>query len=628
MKKKIAMASMFLLAVSLLLSVSHGYAYDETYHYRFDDISGASGRGPQWVVMTDAANSVGAPIEGAHSEDIRISGDIVNSRNPVYIRNAALNGIAEAEAPVSFIFAAFAGNTVSPAVSFAWSSADTEGGIFYDQDVTIGEDAYSAAKTRLPGVSAAEKRFRFDLTKTRGSSLFGTERTYMRFHQNPDYDPSQTLQIPLVLANVAGGSAQQSPLLFRTSLRDLSGSITAYSHFEWAVDSDIEAGGEGDWIFVPLASEEINSNRVSYRLVSSVRNFSGIRYGLDRYDMLGVRETLRPYKWTMDLPVNVKDVSPDIRLQELSHMAPGLITAYEQPFDVVGARQNVYSAYAVDPIGGAPRNPFDLTLVYPPIFGLTRGESSGDGYRVTGFQLLPSDIDFLKKAASALGGRKAVMPSLDIVDASTVTGAFVTADAIATVRVNRVMPEDMMRSNDVRGILPLHITLSLPSGNRFISPKWDELLAEFKKSGDARGLFAKNFSLYSYSDNRITDVFAWLSNNGALEKTVKVFVDEERGCVTLSFIALLLDGGPAMRTLHDSSAVSSFSYDYLAIGDGDEDDSWDITFYVAPLSDSPGGTETPGSGSSSGGSGGGCDSGLAASALLLSVALALKKRGD
>jgi hypothetical protein len=624
-KKKFLAAPIFLMflsAISLLLPAVPGYGYDGSHHYRFDDISGTSGRGSQWVVMTASSNSIGAPLEGPHSEDIKTSGDIVDSRSPVYIRNAVLNNIVSSDEPISFIFAAFSGTTVSPVVEFAWRGGVVPGtDVSYTQDVTIGGDAYSAEKTSLSGSFDPVKRFQFSMTKTKNSSSFGTERTYMRFHQNPYYDPSQTLQIPFVLANVASGSARQSPLLFRAALRNLLGDIAAYDHFEWSVDGNKEVDG-GDWIFVPLKSESINANAVNYRLVSSVRNFSGIRYGLDRYDMLGNRKTLHPYKWTMDLPADVKDVSNDIRLDELSHMPPGLITAYDQSFDVVSGRQNVFSVYAIDPDaidpdGGTPLDPFDLTLVHPQIFGVNRGESSGADYHVTGFQLLPSDINFMKNASSALGGRKIVIPSADIVDGTSVSGEFITADAIATVKVERAIPESMMRSNDVTAILPLHITLNLPSTNRFISPKWNELLEEFKKSGNARNLFADNFSLYSYSENRRTDIFAWLAGRGALEKTVKVFVDEEKGHVTLSFIVLLLDGNREISTLRDSSAVSSFSYDYLTMGDGNENDAWEISFYAAPLGDSQDGPGTSG--------GGGCNAGLTA-ALLLPAVAAFKKR--
>jgi hypothetical protein len=629
MKKKILAARTFLLAIFLLLAGRPGYAYDGGYHYRFDDISGPSGRGAQWVVVTGSANSVGAPFDGTNREDIITSGNIVNSRSPIYISNATLRGIATEDEAISFIFAAFPGTSASPIVEFAWRSGESpDAGVSYTQDVTIGEDAYASVKIPLPSNSGAAKRFQFDLTKRAGGSSFGTERTYMRFHQNPDYDPSQTLQIPFVLANVANGSAQQSPLLFRAVLRDLHGDITAYDHFEWTVDENKEARGDNGWIFVPLASENINSNSVNYRLVSNIRNFSGIRYGLDRYDMMGVKETLRPHKWTMDLPANVRDVSPDIKLQELSHIPPGLITVYDQSFDVVSGRQNVFRAYAIDPVDGAPLNPFDLTLVHPPIFGVNRGESTGDFYHVTGFQLLPSDINFLQRAASSFGGKRIVMPSENIVDASSVSGGFITADAAATVKVNRAVPENMMRSNDVTGVLPLHITLNLSGSNRFISPKWNELLEEFKKSGNVLPLFAKNFSLYSYLNDRRMDVFKWLADHGSLEKTVKVFVDEEKGRVTLSFVALLLDGGTGVRTLHDSSAVSSFSYDYITIGDGKEDDAWDISFYVAPLNDSPDGPDNPGGGS---GSGGGCSSGIPLTLLFagiaaLSAAQSRKKR--
>jgi hypothetical protein len=631
MKTKILASRVFLIALFLLLAAAPSFAYvlGDTHYYRFDDISGSSGQGAQWVVVTDRMNSVGAPVGGQFREEIKTSGNIVTSRDYVYIKNAALRGIVSDDEPIRFIFAALPGTSVSPAVEFEWRGSELPEAGSYAQDITIGQDAYSAVKTQLSEKTDPIKRILFELTKTRDTFAFGTEYTYMRFHQNPEAEPSQTLQIPFVLANVADGSAKQAPLLFRTAVRDLNDDIAAYDQFEWAVDENKEVGGGNDWIFVPVQNEDINSVSARYRLVTNVRNFCGIRYGLDRYDLLGIRETLRPARWTMDLPSSVKNISPDIVLDELSHISPGLITTYNQPFEVAGGRQSVFSVYAVDPVGGAPLNPFSLTLAHPLIFGVRRGVSTGDVYSVTGFELLPADVDFFRKAASNLGARRIAMPSADIVSGTNVTGGFITTDAVSTIKINAAMPDNLLKSNDVTGILPLHVTINLPAGNRFIGPLWDNLAEEFKKNGSARDLFAENFSLYSYSAaGRRTDLFEWLMNNSALEKIVKVFVDEEKGCLTLSFIVMLTDGGANIRTLHDASAVSNYSCDYLAMGDGNEDNVWDIAFYVAPLTGSPGGEGAPGDGESSGSSGGGgCGAeGVSAGFLLPAfLALALRK---
>jgi hypothetical protein len=627
MKTKI-FAAVFMMALLLVSACSPGYAYVEgdIHYYRFDDISGQSGRGAQWVAVTDRMNSVGAAVGGSHSEDIRASGNIVNSRDHIYVRNAVDSGIASADEPIRFIFAAFPGFAVSPTVQFMWRGDETDAGE-YDQDVTIAQDAYIVDKKLLSGLSDPVKRYLFELTKVLNNTQYGTERTYMRFHQNPDYTPSQTLQIPLVLANVRDGSAIDAPLLFRTAVRDNSGSIAAYDQFKWAVSGNKEVGGDDNWIFVPVQNEDINSVSVDYRLVTDVRNFCGIRYGLDRYDLMGWRETLRPKRWAMDLPVTVKDISPDIRLDELSHIAPGLITTYDQSFNVAGGRHNVFTVYAVDAIGTAPLNPFVLKLAHPLIFGVSRGTSNGDVYNVTGFQLLPSDTEFPRKAASSLGVRKIAMPSQDVVSPTVVTGGFVTADAVGTVKANVAMPDGMLRSNDVTGILPLHVTFNLPSANRFIGPKWDDLVDAFKLSGSVRDLFAENYSLYAYSTGgRKTDIFEWLRKHDALEKVVKVFVDEERGMVTLSFVVMLLDGDAKLWMLRDSSAVPSYSYDYLAMGDGTLNDAWDVSFYVAPLDGSQSGSDPSGDDSGSSG-GGGCDAGAAGLLLIpaLTVLAALRQ---
>jgi hypothetical protein len=196
----------------------------------------------------------------------------------------------------------------------------------------------------------------------------------MTFHQNPNATPSQTINVPLVIANVVDGTAADKPLEFRTILRDNEdGDIVAYDHFEWNVTGDKEFGGDNDWIFVPLPDESIDRWDIDYDLTAHIRNFCGIRYELQRYDNAGYNlNRIYPRRWDMDLPSNVTGVYSRLYLEELSHIAPGMITTYIQNYNVRTAAKKIFQVYGVD-TDAAGNTPRDLLLRHSTIFGVDLG---------------------------------------------------------------------------------------------------------------------------------------------------------------------------------------------------------------------------------------------------------------
>jgi hypothetical protein len=171
------------------------------------------------------------------------------------------------------------------------------------------------------------------------------------------------------------------------------------------------------------------------------------------------------------------------------------------------------------------------------------------------------------------------------------------------------------------GLLPLHITFNLPRTNQLVNPKWDSLLQEWRSSGNIRGLFANSFGLYlqdGYGSN--LDLTDWLKETGAYDKTVKVFLDEQRNVLTVNFIVMLMDGvKSAVRLVDDVTTATSNRY--VVVTDGSGNNKWDMKFFIAPS-----GVPTD-SRPSGGKSGGGCH-GLALGALLFlpCVPLILKRR--
>ena len=634
-KKTIFIAFVALTAIlSLMLSAGAALA---DYKYRFDDVYGPSGIGGQWIVVTRSDDTYTYNTRGGIIADaIQTEANIVNSRDHVY----SINGKAtDMPTPVPHeairhIFMVIPDNRASIFTDFTWMNPTLNPGETFTGDVRIGEDYYYAVKQGLGNADPLTNSFRFDLTKSTNAAEYGTVRSYMSFHQNPTVTPSQTLNIPLVIANVANGIATANPLEFRTVLRGTTlagtrGDIVAYDHFKWDVTRDWEFGGDNDWIFVPLPDNQIDAHTVNYTLTTDIRNFCGIRYELQRYDDRGFSTSrIYPNKWIMDLPSGVGDVNAELVLDELSHIAPGMITTYRQPYNVVTAAKKIFRLYGVD-TSWSSTTPRDLLLKHTTIYGVDLGEAAGSGYTVRGFQYLPSNKDFLVDAACDLVAPSIEMPALaDAVMTGAVSDGFVTADAVSTVKIESAIPSHMQyTSNDIVGLLPLHVTFNLPKTNRFVVGKWESLLDQWKKTGDIMDTFSESFRLHMHANDATDiDLTGWMKEQDVYAKNVKVFMDEEKECVTVSFIAMLVDSKKTTVSLL-SDKTTNTDRKYVAIRDGNRNDKWDMTFYIShietPKADPNQNTTT------SGGGGGGCNAGWPlAGGMLAAVFAVMRKRKE
>ena len=111
--------------------------------------------------------------------------------------------------------------------------------------------------------------------------------------------------------------------------------------------------------------------------------------------------------------------------------------------------------------------------------------------------------------------------------------------------------------------------------------------------------------------------------------------DNEKGVITVSFIAMLMDGTrdgvrPQLSVVADHSITSD--NDYIVIRDGNKDDRWEMTFFIAPTgyNDNPATTSNVSAGTSStSSSGSGCGTvrpEIFAGILLLVLCLPFVKR--
>ena len=593
--------------------------------YRFDDLFGPSGVGAQWVVITGGMDTVG---DAAAQVPMQVSGDIVSDRNSVVIMNGRTEEPLgdEANRDIRAMLLVLTGDRGSLGVNFAYSGT----GDAVTPDALLLNSVYSAQKKPL-----GNGQYDFLFVKNREQGKYGSVRGNFAFHQNPSSaypsTPSQTLLVPFVIANVADGTAKDNPLLLRTALREPgttnTGDIAAYDRFTWSVTDDMTTES-GQWVFVPVPTWPA-PDRIDYRLTTEVTNYTGIRYAVQRYDRYAWTR-LNPTHWAFDLPrsQSLKDVPPRFRLNELSHIAPGLKTVYSQRFNVNEGNKVPLRLYPVDPAD----NFYALTLNHRIIFGLDLGtvEAPVSGrnpyaYKVTGFNPRAASTSFLKTVAQAMDTPSVSVPEGRVVTSGVVRHEYVAGDAISSFAVDASIPGSARREG-AEGLLPLHISFNLPQTHPLVAPKWEGLLDQWHETGDIKAEFARAFSLYlrSGADND-WNLIQELEKQGYYDKLVKVFLDEERGVITVSFIAMLMDGTrdgsrPALRVVSDRTPATD--NDFLVLRDGTSDNRWKLTFYAAPAyyTENPSNPETGGSEKSGGG---GCDSlglgimGLLGAALLI-----------
>jgi hypothetical protein len=584
--------------------------------FRFDDLFGPSGAGAQWMAVADEAMYTGG--NAARDTPLDTVSNIVLGRS--YVRIANGKGLP----PLSpngegwnlhTLFLVLPGDNaqmqvrfrVRPEVSSDQTAVTPAVGADLP-DYVLGE---SFSET-FDENGKSERLYSLSFDKRLSAGSFGTSRGTFIFHQNPSGGlPSQTLQIPFVAANVYDGTAEGNPLRFLTTIRDNDfGDIAAHRRFGWNAVNDAIQGPDGDWVFVPLSRLPIGRDPVAYRLKTEVANYTGIRYALQRYDQLDVPDFDPPDRWAFDLPeseMKEHGVPLELDLDELSHIPPGLVTTYRHTFNAVtGAARTILYLYPVDPtqrLDGTGAGYRTLTLEHRSIFGLklgspVRGPVGGGKnvplFNVTGFRLIPAEPedDFLRK----LGG--AAMPEPEDGVTLGVESVSPASDVIAALNVDTRVPNRLEE-----GLLPLHVTFNLPRSNQIVNLRWDALLREWRATGDIRDIFAELFSVYFRDGGgKNLNLLEWLkqqTDKTLYARTVKVFLDEERELLTVSFVVLLADGGSsAVRVVEDATVATRHSY--IAAWDGSADRKWSLQIFAAPAAYVPTDRETEDGG------GGGC----------------------
>ena len=626
--------------------------------YEFDDLKGNAFTA-QWM----AINQIGGTFGGNYDEAVQISTDIITDNDDFSTVNV-LNGrsdddIDDRELHVLFLLIADGKAQFYLDLKAEEKSFDIATPTPYLS--TRGATTYTNAFLPLgqpDGMDATWRRFAYTLSRT-NPETYDTVVQEILFMQNPA-SPSQSVPRPLVISNVANNelTAAEVPLIVRMTLRDgssKSSNIVASDTVEWDMTGDKEVGGN-ELVFVPIDDESLltDNRKINLYLTTEVINHTSVRYAATTYDSYGDFEYPSYWKFDLARDQGTTYVDREFQLARKAHIAPGLVTVFKRKYDVNEENKRPLMLYPIDDVSVGTRS---LRLNHKIIFGKRLGdtykEKSSNGnfnlIEVTAFQPRPAGDEFYDNVKSVTNAKGAVnIPTSSTFGASSISRSEqMESTVLQHFTLSQVIPANL-RTNDDEGILPVHITFNIPVTN-IEDRDWLNQIIMLNNSGNRLedAFFEKyQISLLTETDSKANpwNLSQELQKLNQYNKQIHVYYnpdtgsstrDNEKGVITVSFIAMLMDGTrdgvrPQLSVVADHSITSD--NDYIVIRDGNKDDRWKMTFFIAPAgyNDNPATTSNVSAGTSStSSSGSGCGTvrpEIFAGILLLVLCLPFVKR--
>ncbi len=620
--------------------------------YELKNVYKAGGLNTQWMV-TRGSRTVGSNVfedSGGSSNfyPMIISGDLINRPNVrrLYVANgeggdgtnqevekiflaiSKNNSTNERQNKMAITFYApptDAGTPVTPEVDIEWRD---------NRDFSIIKNNIEIAHPIQGNMTGRSFSFTFDeFTAWDFGSYIGN----IKFQQSPSEEgnplrDSQTREIPLVVAYVYGfGADEREPLRFRTILKDnTTKEIVGANKFTWAVRNE-ESGGEGEkvvgnfdsvtqgrdtqWVFTPLRTITDTESSNQYTLTTRIINRTGARY--DTYNSSFRTTALPASRWYFDVTptTEYESLTDSFILDQRSHIAPGLATEYETAFALGQERINtVMWLDCVDPKGNGS---LGLTVNYRNVNGVILGNTiDGDLYnegtepvpfhRLTAFIHRPIDTEFLTKVSDAMKDDNA--GKVKAISVRTTPGSFISKgnitnelnydEIIRAFTLSKEIPSDL-RGSETEAMVPLLVTFNIPFGYRNTGTWINDMLKVWYQNGTNDDSLVDEFldhfsvGLLSSINKDNTRRYCNLREELSLENyrdQIKIFMDEERRVMTVSFIVMLMDGTategkPTIRLVDD--AGSNRRNSFMVVRDGKEDNEWNLTFYIAPAGFQP-----------------------------------------
>ncbi len=595
--------------------------------YEFDDLKGNAFTS-QWM----AINQIGGTFGGNYTEAVQISTDIITDYDD-YSTVSVMNGhsdeeIDDRELHVLFLLIAGGQGQFYMDMHAEEKSFDIATPVPYLS--VRGDTVYNNALLSLgqpDDKDASWRRYSFTLDRT-NRDTYDTVVQEILFMQNPN-SPSQSVPRPLVISNVANSelTAEEVPLLIRLILRDgasKNANIVAYDTIEWDMTSDKDVTGN-KLVFVPINDDSLltDTRKINFYLTTEVVNHTSVRYAATTYDSYG--DFLYPDHWKFDLARSqgTTYIDRDFQLARKAHIAPGLVTVFKRKYNVNEENKIPLRLYPVD--DSAAIGTQTLRLNHNVIFGKILGTAVKDSsnlYEVTAFQLRTAGDSFydeLKRVTKASGYIN--VPVISTFGPSSVTRDETMPETVLQhLTINQVIPANLRTGSD-EGLLPVHIRFNIPV-TKITDRTWLNELIDAHNNGQAlEDIFFEKYQISLLTETN-SQANPWnlsqeLLYKNQYNKQINVFYDpdkgsssqdNDKGVITVSFIAMLMDGTrdgvrPELSIVEDHSITSD--NDYIIIRDGNKDDRWKMTFLIAPT----GYYDNPTSSSSGSGTGASSSSG-------------------
>ena len=626
-------------------------------NYQFDDVLKNGVENPQWVIVNEAGDTFG----GNHTEAIRVSADVMTSGTAVIDVLSGTSAGTVSDRGLQTFFMVLANGLATFDMSMRSKLINLDEIAPYPGVNTIVEERrtpyLSSLSADQSNTSSSEwKNYHYELARQTDTNKYDTTVQSFIFRQAGSSTPSQGITRPMVISNVYPGTAQDNPLIVRMKLRDngvANGNIIAYDRATWDMTKS-KTVENSQWVFVPVNDLNTDNAKIECFLTTEIANNTATRYAVRPPNSTG--GTVEPDAWKFDIfrPVGMANFPHTITLAPESNIAPGLITVYNRRYDINEQNKTPIHVFPV-PLGYGD---YGLSLTHNIIFGKRLGETYGylasEGrfnlFEVTAFQPRPASTNFYDTVASVTNSAgKVTPPSTAIFSAGSVKHNVIADDVLQYFTVDQSIPFSV-RETGSEGIFPLHITFNIPVTMVNDDEWWNEMIKVWRDTGRIEDIFANKFDLFLMAgENNVWNLTQELRDKGHYNDLVKVFFDDDRGnqtrdnfrgLLTVSFIVMLMDGTrdgerPELSIVTDSSVAQR--NDYIVIRDGELDNRWNMTFFIAPSGwqDNPshstdrntgGNSGDAPSGVASGGSGGGgCSYGVFVPAMLAAFVLFISK---
>ncbi len=628
--------------------------------YEFDDLMG-NGYTSQWVVLNDVDQTYG----GNYDEAVSVSSDVLSSspnNAVVNILSGKSDEVISSSVPrLLFLVLAegygeFYMNFKAEDLSFDVSTPNLGfNTIVNDNNITYVDTKEPQGSPEDLG--AEWQQYKFAIARNGNQNTYDTVVQPFYFHQNPNKIASQTIEVPFLISNVNKGTAKDEPLIIRNTLRDSrskNGNIVAYNRDTWDMTGDKSAtNNQSQWVFVPDTTFIVDNDNRYFYLTTEVANHTSVRY--KQSENFGAFTT-EPDYWKFDIKrrQGMNYIPENFNLAATSHIAPGLVTVFNRRYDVNEQNKTPLRLAPVNSSYGG--GPYDFTLNHKLISGISLGDVTKKASRgnfnlfeITAFR--PGTISqyFYDNVKTITNAKGTVEPPASMSFNSSAVKQDENTRGIKTLTNFFTVEQNISgSSSEVERLLPLHITFNIPITLIDDSEWLTELIQQWYDTGDITDMFANKYEIFLLTEND-GELNPWnltqqLQTYGVANSQIKVFYDEERGIntqdnskalITVSFIAMLMDGTrdgvrPELSIVEDH-AISQEN-DYIVIRDGNKDNKWKMTFFVAPAGFKDNTTTSSANGNENGdknlgdSSSGTCNTGLYASAALMAILFVMKKK--